>query len=116
MAARIDRHHADGVDTLGDEVLDDLRLHGGVGLRRALLERIDPRVLGELLTPTSIRTNQAFVASFGTRAIFQADSGLEDLNCADRRSARRRDSHDEGGREREKRDEVSFQLFLPYYD
>ena len=35
--------------------------------------------LANCLTPTSILTNQAFVASLGTRAIFQSFEGFFDL-------------------------------------
>ena len=41
-----------------------------------------PVSLANALTPVSMRTNQALVASFGTRAIFQADAGLADLKFA----------------------------------
>ena len=45
----IHRHDADGVNALCDEVLDDLGLHGGVGLWGPLLEDVDPGGLAELL-------------------------------------------------------------------
>ena len=42
-------HHADGVDALGDQILDDLDLGGGVGLARADLVGVLARVRLELL-------------------------------------------------------------------
>ena len=45
----IDGDHADRVDALGDEVLDDLGLHGGVGFSGALLEDVHARVRGVLV-------------------------------------------------------------------
>ena len=46
---RVDGDHADRVDALGDEVLDDLGLHGGVGFSGALLEDVYARVRGVLV-------------------------------------------------------------------